>query len=342
MTIKTAIIGYGFAAKTFHEPFLRAVEGYELVAASGSNAEDAKQYWPEMVAHRHFQNMLECSQAELYIVTTPNDSHCDIAKRLLAAGKRVILDKPACTSSVQLNELIQLERASTGSVSIFQNRRWDGDFLTLKKLIGSGQLGDIRRFESHFDRARPTPKKRWRELPGAGAGIWFDLGPHLIDQALQLFGKPSGVTADIRILREGASVDDYFDVLLHYSNQVVKLHSSPFCFGRPLRYDVQGTQGRYVKYALDPQESQLINGKAFSTPSWAAEEFANFGRVHSEQGDERITTEPGDYAQFFELMRAFIGGSAENPVPLSSVAEQIAIIEAGFISSRDRKRIELP
>ncbi|NRP28341.1 putative oxidoreductase YdgJ [Marinobacterium sp. xm-d-420] len=341
MTIKTAIIGYGFAAKTFHEPFLRTLDGYELIAASGSNATEAKQYWPEMIAYRHYQEMLESSSAELYIVTTPNDSHFEITQALLKAGKRVILDKPACTSSSQLNELIRLEKESSGSVSIFQNRRWDGDFLTLKKLLRSGRLGEIRRFESHFDRARPIPKTRWRELPGEGAGIWFDLGPHLVDQALQLFGKPSAVTADIRTLREGASVDDYFDVLLHYSNTVVKLHSSPFCFGRPLRFDVQGTQGRFVKYALDPQEAQLINGKAFSTPSWTAEEFANFGRLHNEQGDERVTTEPGNYAQFFEQVKGFIEGVAESPVPLESVVDQIAIIEAGFLSSQEQKSIEL-
>jgi predicted dehydrogenase len=341
MTIKTAIIGYGFAAKTFHEPFLRELDGYQLVAASGSKAIEAKQYWPEMIAYRHYKEMLESSEAELYIVTTPNQSHFDITQALLKAGKRVILDKPACTSSAQLKELIRLEKASSGSVSIFQNRRWDGDFLTLKKLLGSGQLGEIKRFESHFDRARPTPKTRWRELPGEGAGIWFDLGPHLIDQALQLFGKPSAVTADIRTLREAASVDDYFDVLLHYSDKAVKLHSTPFCFGRPLRYDVQGCKGRFVKYAMDPQEAQLIDGKAFSVPSWAADEFANFGRLHREQGDERIPTELGDYAKFFELMEGFIEGSTENPVPLNSVADQIAVIEAGFLSSTEKTSIEL-
>ena len=341
MTIKTAIIGYGFAAKTFHEPFLRALDDFELVAASGSNAADALPYWPEMIAYRHYREMLESSQAELYIVTTPNDSHFAITKALLKAGKRVILDKPACTSSTLLKELIRLEQDSLGSVSIFQNSRWDGDFLTLKSLLRAGHLGEVKRFESHFDRARPTPKTRWRELPGEGAGIWFDLGPHLIDQALQLFGKPSAVTADIRILREAASVDDYFDVLLHYSDKVVKLHSSPFCFGRPLRYDVQGTQGRFVKYALDPQEMQLINGKAFSSPSWAAEEFAHYGRLHREQGDERVTTELGNYAQFFELMKSFIEGTAENPVPLSSVADQIAIIEAGFLSNKQERSVAL-
>ena len=341
MTIKAAIIGYGFAAKTFHEPFLRALNGFELVAASGSNASEAKQHWPEMIAYRHYEEMLESSEAELYIVTTPNDSHFEITRALLNAGKRVILDKPACTSSSQLNELILLEKESSGSVSIFQNRRWDGDFLTLKKLLGAGRLGEIKRFESHFDRARPTPKTRWRELPGEGSGIWFDLGPHLIDQAVQLFGKPSAVTADIRTLREGAQVDDYFDVLLHYSDKVVKLHSSPFCFGRPLRYDIQGTQGRFVKYALDPQEAQLINGKAFATPSWAAEEFAHFGRLHTDQGDERVTTELGSYAQFFEQIKGFIEGTTENPVPLDSIGDQIAIIEAGFLSSQKHKSIAL-
>lgn len=341
MTIKTAIIGYGFAAKTFHEPFLRELDGYQLVAASGSNALEAKQHWPEMIAFRHYHEMLESSEAELYIVTTPNDSHFEITQDLLKAGKRVILDKPACTSSAQLKELIRLEKESSGSVSIFQNRRWDGDFLTLKTLLGSGQLGEIKRFESHFDRARPIPKTRWRELPGEGVGIWFDLGPHLIDQALQLFGKPSAVTADIRTLREAASVDDYFDVLLHYSDKVVKLHSTPFCFGRPLRYDVQGTKGRFVKYAMDPQETQLIDGKAFSIPSWAADEFADFGRLHNEQGNERIPTELGNYALFFELIKCFIDGTTENPVPLSSVVDQIAIIEAGFLSSIERASVDI-
>lgn len=341
MSIKTAIIGYGFAAKTFHEPFLRHLDEFELVAASGSSASEAKLHWPAMTSFKDAQSMIAEVEADLFIIATPNDTHFELTKAVLARGASVLLDKPACTSSDEMQALLDIEASSKGSITVFQNRRWDGDFLTLKQLIKQGRLGDIKRFESHFDRARPTPKQRWREQIGAGAGIWFDLGPHLIDQALQLFGKPEYVQADIRTLRDGAEVDDLFSVQLGYQDKQVTLNSSPFAFGRPLRFDVQGSKGRFVKYALDPQEAQLIAGKAFTIPSWSADEFANYGRLHTESGDERITTELGSYQSLFTQLAKFLKGEGENPVSLASTADQIRIIEAGFESAQQGKRITL-
>lgn len=340
MTIKTAIVGYGFSARTFHEPFFRHHEAFELVAVSGSNAHHAKAHWPAIQCFKTADQLFEQCDAELYVITTPNDSHFHLAKHLLEKGKNILIDKPVCTSILELKQLQTLEKAaSTGSVSVFQNRRWDGDFLTLKQLLDEGRFGHIKRFESHFDRARPTPQTRWRELPGRGAGIWFDLGPHLIDQTLQLFGKPKAISADIKPLRENALVDDYFDATLHYSDKTVKINSSPFCYGRPLRFDVQGTDARFVKYGLDVQESKLISQQAFSTPNWAADKQEDFGEIFNDKGCKSVPTLEGCYRTFFDELAGFIRHQNPNPVDLDSIADQIKLLELGFESAQSGQRL---
>ena len=342
MTIRTAIIGYGFAARTFHEPFLRHNKAFKLVAASGSNAAQAKALWPTVDCFVSVDELLDKSDADLFIIATPNDSHFTLAKHLLKKGKHLLIDKPVCTSVSELKQLQVLEAGSvSGSITVFQNRRWDGDFMTLKQLIKDEKVGVVKRFESHFDRARPTPQNRWREKPGDGAGIWFDLGPHLIDQTLQLFGKPNAISADIQVLRDGAKVDDYFDITLNYEDKVVKLNSSPFCYGPPLRFDLQGSHARFVKYGLDPQESKLIKQQAFKEENWAAEALNFYGCLYTHEGNDSVKTLEGSYETFFEELAGFIQRKNGNPVDLNSVADQLTLLELGIRASQTGTTMDL-
>lgn len=337
--IQTAIIGYGYAAQTFHEPFLRALPHFELIAASGSQASKARAHWPSMQTFLDAKSLFKTLRPELVIITTPNQSHYELAISALELGCHVLVDKPLCTSLSEANSLKEIAERSIGSLSVFHNRRFDGDFLTLKHIIEQQQLGPIHRFESHFDRARPTPKTRWREIPGAGSGIWYDLGPHLIDQTVSLFGMPSSVQSSIRALRPGAKVDDSFNLILQYADKEVLLSSSPYCFGRPLRFDLQGEKGRYVKYGLDIQEAQLVDQHAFTTPSWTAEPFANYGRIHTQETSERVVTQPGNYQGFFEALSRTITSAQPAPASIDDAIRVLQILEAGVKSSEQGKRV---
>lgn len=339
--IATAILGYGYSAKTFHEPFLRQLDAFRLIAASGSTANEAQLFWPGLVVCKTAQQAIALPEVELVIITTPNDSHFELARQALLAGKHVLIDKPMVCSSHQALQLEQLATQQNRVLSTYHNRRWDGDFLTLQTLIRQNQLGRIKRFESHFDRARPTPKVRWREQQGEGTGIWFDLAPHLLDQCVQLFGLPEAISGEIARLRPGAEADDYFHIHLHYPDLSASLHSSPYCYGRPLRYDVQGEQARYVKYGLDPQEERLKAGKAFATASWSADEFANFGRIHWLDRDERVATEAGRYQTLFEQLARAIRYGEKNPVPVDQVTGIIRLLELGQEAAKSGCRVPL-
>lgn len=339
--IRTAIIGYGYSAQTFHEPFLRTLPQFELVAASGSQATKAKDKWPSLTVFATAKELLQHTETDLVIITTPNQSHFELAIQVLEKGCHLLVDKPLCTTLEEALKLKDVANQSKGTLNVFHNRRFDGDFLTLKSIVDQQQLGTIHRFESHFDRARPQPKYRWREIPGAGSGIWYDLGPHLIDQAIQLFGMPKSINANIRILRPSARVDDCFNINLEYDVNEVLLSSSPYCFGRPLRFDLQGERGRYVKYGLDVQESKLVNDQAFTSPSWSAEEFANYGRLHTQDSNERICTEPGNYQAFFEKLSETINQSRPAVVSVDDAIKVMQILEAGKQSSIEGRRLPL-
>jgi len=327
MPIRTAIIGAGFSARTFHEPFLRQSPAYDLIAASGRSADALKTHWPALENYATATELLDQSDAELVIITTPNETHTALASLALAQGRHVLIDKPMCCSLREADELLNAESNSSGTLSVFHNRRWDGDFMTVRSLIEADQLGSIRRFESHFDRARPQPRDRWRERPGHGTGIWFDLGPHLVDQALVLFGPPASITARIRTIRPGAIVDDCFDVLLDYGDFNVRLVSSAHAWGPPPRFDVQGDRGRYLKHWLDPQEDALRSGTAFSDANWNCEPNTRYGNLFDESSTTPVATMRGNYAGFFDELAQSIRHQHPVPVSASQTREVIRVLE---------------
>ena len=227
--IKTVLVGFGFAAKVFHLPHLVHSEKYEVVGiVSRSGASKEHPDVSSAPVYETLEQSLSISDATLYIITTPSDLHVDMIKQCIAAGKDVLVEKPAFLTVKEGEELIQLANAGESVVAVHQNRRWDGDFLTIKKLLEDGTLGDWKVFESRFDRFRPHVRNRWREQAGPGSGILFDLGSHLIDQALVLFGKPDGVYGEVMTQREGGQTDDGFCIALHYGEKRVYLRSNSF------------------------------------------------------------------------------------------------------------------
>ncbi|MFT5881149.1 MAG: scyllo-inositol 2-dehydrogenase (NADP+) [Moritella sp.] len=332
--IKTAVIGYGFSAKTFHIPFIASLPEFELTAISSSQRDAVSNGWPTAQYYTSADELLQHSDAELIIITAPNEVHFDLAKKALEHNKHVILEKPFVTRVADGEALIALAAEQDRIMSVYHNRRWDGDFLTVKKLIEEKRLGEVKYFESHFDRFRPEVRQRWREQASNGGGILFDLGSHLIDQALQLFGVPEAITAQCLIMREGSTNVDYFNVVMHYPDKLVTLHGDLFSAGPNKRFSVSGDKGSYEKQGLDPQESRLIAGVLPTSICWADETVEQYGRLYHAGVAETIITERGGYQQYFLAMANAIRLNTAPPVSAQDALWNIKLIDLAMESSR--------
>ncbi|GGB93945.1 oxidoreductase [Marinobacterium zhoushanense] len=339
--IPTALIGFGFSARVFHLPFVQALPDFRLTAVSTSRDDNLHLIDERVSRYRDAQTLLAEDEARLVIITTPNDSHYTLARQALERGKDVIVDKPFVCSSKEGQALIDLAKERNRLLSVYQNRRWDGDFLTLKSLIASGRLGQVRLLESRFDRFRPEPRERWREQPGRGSGIWFDLGPHLLDQALQLFGSPQAITARLACLREQCEVTDYFHVQLHYPQLEVVLNSSPYCASANLRFQVEGSGGSYRKQGLDPQEARLLAGVRPDRDEWAKETPEQWGQFSDAQDSEVMETLCGGYQHYYQAVADTLLRGGDNPVPAEQALEAIRLIELAQQSNDEGRRIKL-
>lgn len=324
--IKTAVIGYGLSAKTFHLPFIVQQPELELVAISSSQPE-LKSDYPQLQHYQNGDELIRLSEAELIVITSPNDSHYPLAKQALLAGKHLLVEKPFVLTETQGRELFELAEKLQRQLFVYHNRRFDGDFLTLQQLLESEELGVIRYFESHFDRFRPVPRPRWREQQGAGTGILYDLGPHLIDQAIALFGAPEALTARCRSLRQGSEAVDYFHLLLHYTDKEVVLHSSPFCAVPTTRFILQGDKGSYHKTGLDPQEDALRAGQKPQGVSWGLESEALYGVLAKADGQRIYPTLAGNYQLFYQQLVAALQQGKASPVSAKQALQGIRLIE---------------
>lgn len=337
--IKVAVIGYGLSATVFHLPFISHLDQYSLVAVSSSQADLVRSQHPSAAIYADAQRMIEESDADLIIITSPNDSHFQLAQWALLADKHVLLEKPMTQTSEQALTLAKLADARSLILSVYQNRRWDGDFLTLRSLIESDDLGAIRVFKSNFDRFRPQVRDRWRERPGLATGILYDLGSHLIDQALCLFGAPLALSARCAMLRDNSVAIDYFQLILHYAEREVVLESSPFSASPNIRFQLQGTQGSYIKYGLDPQEQQLIEGLSPINPLFGIEPASLHGKLYrvdkNQQPDQglAIATQSGCYLAFYNQLSEAITLNTAVPVSALEAAKVIKIIELAMHSS---------
>ncbi len=339
--IKVGIIGFGNSAQTFHLPFVTSNESLELVAISSSQTEAIQERYPTISIFDSADDLILNSGIELVIITAPNHVHYSLAKQALEQGLQVTNQKPMVTKRSEAEELIKLAKQQSLILSVFQNRRWDGDFLTLKKLIKQKALGEIRFFESHFDRFRPLVRQRWKEQPGPGAGFLFDLGPHLIDQALCLFGLPDSITARCLAIRNTSKITDYFHIILHYKDLEVVLHASTFSAGPNRRFRMEGTKGSYDKYGLDPQEAQLHDGLSPTDILFGAEQINQFGTLYQENSKLQIDTETGCYQQYYLKIVDAINNGGASPVDSEEIVNVIKIIELAEISSQQGRTVSM-
>jgi predicted dehydrogenase len=338
--IKTAVIGYGLSAKTFHLPFIQLQAELELVAISSSQPQLRLDY-PELKHYQNADELIRESDAELVVITSPNDSHYPLAKQALLSKKHVLVEKPFVLTEAEGKELFALANTQQRQLIVYHNRRFDGDFLTLKQLLQSGELGTIRYFESHFDRFRPVPRARWREQQGAGTGILYDLGPHLIDQAIALFGAPDALTSRCRALRQGSETIDYFHMMLHYSDKEVVLHSSPFCALPTTRFILQGDLGSYHKTGLDPQEDALRAGQKPVGANWGQEPEAMYGVLANAQGQRVYPSLAGNYQQFYQQLVLALTVGKSSLVSADEALLGIKLIELALQSQQQGKTLLL-
>lgn len=324
MAIRTAIIGYGLAGRFFHAPLISATDGLELVAVGTSRAGEL----PDGVRAASADALIADPVIELIVVASPNQSHFPLTEAALLAGKHVVVEKPMCVSTGDAEKLIDVAKRAGRLLTVFHNRRWDSDFLTVRKMLESNALGEVRLFEAHWDRFRPEVAERWREAPEPGSGLLFDLGPHLIDQTLLLFGQPDRVSSDVAAQRDRAEVDDYFALTFHYgSSRVILSAASVIAEPRP-RFSIHGTAGSFVKAGLDPQEDQLRAGIDPQAAEFGVEDPSTFGTLTRGDGSRTpIPSERGGWLSFYRGVVAAITEGVPPPVDPADALAGLRIIE---------------
>nr|WP_299242657.1 oxidoreductase [uncultured Halomonas sp.] len=340
------LVGYGMASKTFHAPLIAATPGLEVVAISSSDAAKVRADLPDMDVETSAQALFARSDIDLVVIPTPNDTHFPLAKAALAAGKHVIVDKPF-TVTLSEGRLLKGHAEEAGKLlSVFHNRRWDSDFLTVRALLEARTLGRLVHFESHFDRFRPEVNDRWRERPKPGAGLWFDLGPHLLDQAREVFGMPRAIFLNLARRRDGARVDDDFHALLDYDGLRVVLSASTLVAADSPRFILHGTQGSYIKHGMDPQEAWLKQGQA-PTPEWGVDSRDGHLMLRESNGEDTSLvahdcgTLPGDYLAYYMGIRNALAGEGTNPVSVDDALAVMQLLETGMDSARQERWVKL-
>jgi predicted dehydrogenase len=337
--IRVALIGYGYAGRTFHAPLIRATPGLELAAIGSSRPERVHADLPGVAVVASPEEICASPSIELVVVATPNDTHVPIAAMALRAGKHVVLEKPFAPTLQESRDLVSLAGRERRVLAVFHNRRWDGDFLAITDLLARGVLGEIMHFESHFDRYRPVVRDRWRERPGVGAGLWYDLGPHLVDQALQLFGVPDRVIGSLAAQRPGAEADDWAHVILEYGRRRVILHTSVVVAAAPPRFVVHGLAGSWIKYGLDRQERLLVAALAPAARETASDDERAVLVDGVSGAEEEAPVPRGDYRQFYAQLRDALLGLGGNPLPPEQALAVIAVVEAAIESSAEGRAV---
>lgn len=341
--LKVGIIGFGYASQTFHAPLLMASPQLELVAVSSSDASKVNSMLPQVKRYATAQAMLEDSDIELVVIPTPNETHYPLAKMALAAGKHVVVDKPFTLSSIEAKQLIDQASQANLLLSVFHNRRWDADFLTIKQLLEQNTLGRVVHLESHFDRFRPQVRQRWRESDQIGAGLWYDLGSHLLDQSLQLFGMPESIYLDTDMQRDAATATDWFHAILQYPTLRVILHASALVASTGPRWIVHGTKGSYSKFGLDIQEEQLKTGVPIGSETWGIDpQKGQLCLAHGEWlGHSERTTLAGRYEAYYPGIYNAIRKGTPAPVTAQEALQVMELIEAGLKSAEKGEKITL-
>jgi scyllo-inositol 2-dehydrogenase (NADP+) len=335
--LEVGLVGYGLAGSVFHAPLIAASPRLSLAAIATSRSEAV----PGVRLVRKPLAIVSDPELDLVVIATPNDTHFPLARAALEAGKHVVVDKPFALTSAEADALIALAAEKELVLTAFHNRRWDGDFLTVRRLVKAGALGELVLCELSWDRFRPAVKPGWKEGSAAG-GLLIDLGPHLIDQALQLFGRPEALSADIATQREGAVMDDYFDLTLHYGSARVVLSACNLLSRPRPRFAVHGTKGSFVKYGIDTQEGALKAGASPHDPGFGEDAPNAFGIFTDAHGRQRaIPTERGLYSAYYDGVAAAILDGAPPPVDARDARGGLRIIELARQSAREGRRLSI-
>jgi scyllo-inositol 2-dehydrogenase (NADP+) len=340
--IEVGLVGFGLAGRAFHAPVIRAVPGLHLAAILQRSGTEAAEKYPEVRIVRSMDELLAIPEIRLVVIATPNETHYPFAMQCLEAGRDVVVDKPFTTTLEEAVSLVQFAKSANRLLTVYQNRRYDGDFQAIRQLVAAGTLGRIVRFETAYDRFRPQLKPgAWRETSRPGSGILFDIAPHLIDHALVLFGLPEAVTADIRIERENAIVDDAFDITLHYAKSMrAVLRSSILAAAPRPRFVLLGTQGSFVKQSFDPQEMNLRRGHIPADQPWGFEPEENWGVLTIPAGESfeqrRIPSATCDYRDYYVNVRDAILGRASLAVSPEYALDVMRMLELARASSQQR------
>lgn len=336
--IGVGLIGYGLAGRAFHAPYIAVTPGLTLRAVVSRDAAKVRADLPDVAVIPDVAALLALPDIDLVIVASPDALHAEHATAALSAGKHVLVDKPFATTLADARRVADLAEARGRSLTIFHNRRWDADFLTLRRLIDEGRLGRIVELESRFDRWRPTPAPIWKEAREGGS--WLDLGPHLVDQALCLFGLPDAIRLDLATLRDGAEAPDYFHATLLYPGRRVVLRSSKLVADNGLRFAVHGTAGSWMKHGVDPQEAAAVAGRTPVGAEWGRDPLP--GRLTSADGAAaEAPNEPGDYRLFWTALAASLRGAGPNPVPPAEALRVMEVLDAGLRSAAERCEVRL-
>ncbi|KUN83139.1 oxidoreductase [Streptomyces bungoensis] len=351
--LRVGLIGYGLAGSVFHAPLIAATEGLALdtvVTANPERQEQARSQYPDVRPVAGPDELFDrAGELDLVVIASPNRTHVPLATAALKAGLPVVVDKPVAGTAAEARELAALAEERGLLLSVFQNRRWDNDFLTLRKLLADGELGDVWRFESRFERWRPRPKGGWRESgdPAEIGGLLYDLGSHVVDQALVLFGPATEVYAETDVRRPGAEADDdTFIALTHASGVRSHLYVSATTAQLGPRFRVLGSRAGYVKYGLDPQEAALREGLRPGPAGWGVEPESLWGRLGSGEspvtgGGRPVPTLPGDYPAYYAAVAAALTSAGPDPVPALEAAAALDVLEAARRSARDKVTVTL-
>jgi scyllo-inositol 2-dehydrogenase (NADP+) len=350
-SIETVIVGYGLGGRVFHAPFISAVPGLHLNGIVQRKGDEAAKAYPNTRIFRSIEEALGDKAVQLVVVSTPNETHFDLARKSIEAGKHMVIDKPFAANSDEARQLVDLAKKHSVVLAPFHNRRWDGDFLTVRKIVDSGALGRVVTFESHFDRFRPLPRENsWKEAESSANGLLMDLGPHLVDQALALFGVPEAITASVRRDRDQTAIEDAFDITLHYPHLLASCRSSMLACDASPRFLLHGTLGSFKKFGLDPQEPALIAGEKVppvGMGDWLSEDQSAWGTltvapdpsVPGTLTRTVIETERGDYRNFYASVRDAINGDAPLAVPTEEGYRVVKLLEMARQSSNEGRTL---
>jgi len=344
--IRTALASYGKSGMNFHAPLLSANEKFELYKILERTRNEAVKKYPYVQLARDYDELIRDDRIELIVVNTPDSTHYEYTSRALEAGKHVVVEKPFTLKYRQAMDLIELADKKGLALSVFHNRRWDGDFKTVRAILSEQLLGRLVEYESHYDRYRNyIEEETWKEDDASGRGLLYNLGSHMIDQALVLFGRPEQVLADIRHFRTATKVDDNYEVWLKYPGIKVSICGSYLVREPGPRYILHGTHGSFLKWGVDPQEEALKEGKMPVGESWGKEDEENWGLLHTEINGQayrgKYETLAGDYPSYYDNIYNVLRNGAKPEVSGEEAALVIKVIEAAYESFRTMKAVKI-